>query len=149
LRIIGDISLLPQDVQVILRRAEAKTAHFTKKGFQMALGYGARDEILRGVNRAIEHGKTVTKEEFGQLLYTAEVPDPDLIIRTGGEVRLSNFLLYQAAYAELYFSDVMFPAFSDDELEKAFSWYSSRVRRFGKTDEQLQKGNVSTANEKE
>ena len=71
------------------------------------------------------------------MLYTKDLPDPDLIIRTGKEVRLSNFLLYQAAYAELYFSDKMFPEFSDRDLDKAMIAYSKRTRRFGKTDEQL------------
>ena len=78
----------------------------------------------------------VTEESFARLLYTGEVPDPDLVIRTGKEVRLSNFLLYQSAYAELYFSDKMFPDFTASELDLAIKEYSSRVRRFGKTDEQ-------------
>ncbi|MBQ7879473.1 MAG: undecaprenyl diphosphate synthase family protein, partial [Clostridia bacterium] len=73
------------------------------------------------------------------LLYTGGQPDPDLMIRTGKEVRLSNFLLYQSAYAELYFSDKMFPEFSDKDLEKAIVWFSPRTRRFGKTDDQLKK----------
>lgn len=149
LRVIGDVSLLPSDVQDILHRAEAKTEGFLEKGIQIALCYGARDEIVRAVNRAIAVGEAVTEASFARLLYTADVPDPDLIIRTGGEVRLSNFLLYQAAYAELYFSDVMFPAFSDKHLEEAIAWYASRVRRFGKTDEQLQGEDVGSANEKE
>jgi undecaprenyl diphosphate synthase len=79
----------------------------------------------------------VTEESFSSLLYTGEIPDPDLIIRTGNEKRLSNFLLYQAAYSELYFSEKMFPEFSDKDLEKAFEDYSRRTRRFGKTDEQI------------
>ena len=103
----------------------------------MALAYGSRNEIVQAVNRAIALGEAVTEESFGKLLYTAEVPDPDLIIRTGKEVRLSNFLLYQAAYAELYFSDKMFPEFSDKDLEEAIAEFSRRTRRFGKTDEQL------------
>ena len=79
----------------------------------------------------------MTEESFAGLLYTKDLPDPDLIIRTGKEVRLSNFLLYQAAYAELYFSDKMFPEFSDKDLDKAIISFSQRTRRFGKTDEQL------------
>ena len=101
------------------------------------MAYGARDEIVHAVNRAVECGEKVTEESFSRLLYTGEVPDPDLIIRTGKEVRLSNFLLYQAAYAELYFSEKMFPDFSDKELDKAIVEYSRRTRRFGKTDEQI------------
>ena len=87
----------------------------------------------------MEKGEKVDENSFASLLYTDGQPDPDLIIRTGKEVRLSNFLLWQGAYAELYFTDTMFPAFSDKELEKAIVWYSGRTRRFGKTDEQLSK----------
>ena len=137
-RAIGNLSLLPDDVQKIVREAEEKTAHFQGKGVNMALAYGARDELVHAVNQAVERGEKVTEEGLSRLLYTAEVPDPDLIIRTGKEVRLSNFLLYQAAYAELYFSDKMFPAFSNKELEKAIAEYNRRTRRFGKTDEQMQ-----------
>ena len=138
LRIVGDVSLLPEDVQKILRESEEETAHYEGKGINIALAYGARNEIVQAVNRAVERGEKVTEESFSKLLYTAETPDPDLIIRTGKEVRLSNFLLYQAAYAEFYFSDKMFPEFSDKELEKAIVEYSARTRRFGKTDEQLE-----------
>ena len=137
LRTIGNLSLLPEDVQQILRNSEAETAHFEGKGVNIALAYGSRDEIVRAVNEAVARGEKVTEESFSQLLYTYAQPDPDLIIRTGKEVRLSNFLLYQAAYAELYFSDKMFPDFSDKELDKAIEDYSRRTRRFGKTDEQL------------
>lgn len=138
LRAIGDISLLPEDVQKIIRDAEAETAHYTQYGINVAVAYGARDELVRAVNTAIDRGEKVTEESLSKLLYTAEIPDPDLIIRTGNEVRLSNFLLYQAAYAELYFSEKMFPDFSDADLEKAIVEYSKRTRRFGKTDEQLE-----------
>lgn len=137
LRIIGDISLLPGDVQEILRESEAETAHYEGKGINIALCYGARDEIVHAVNKAVELGEKVSEESFSRLLYTGGLPDPDLIIRTGKEIRLSNFLMYQAAYSELYFSDKMFPEFSDKDLEKAILEYSRRVRRFGKTDEQL------------
>ena len=138
-RAIGDLSLLPDDVQQILRQSEEDTAHFEGKGINVAVAYGARDEIVHAVNKAVEKGERVSEESFGKLLYTGEVPDPDLIIRTGKEVRLSNFLLYQAAYAELYFSEKMFPDFSDKELDKAIVEFSRRTRRFGKTDEQLSK----------
>ncbi len=137
LRAIGDISLLPEDVQKALRESEEETAHYQGKGINVAVAYGSRDEIVHAVNRAIAEGKNVTEESFGKLLYTGEVPDPDLVIRTGKEVRLSNFLLYQSAYAELYFSEKMFPAFSDKELDKAILSFSARTRRFGKTDEQI------------
>ena len=97
-----------------------------------AINYGSRSEILRVVNRAVEAGETVDGEKFSSLLYTADIPDPDFIIRTGGEKRLSNFLAYQAAYAELYFTDVLFPDFSDAEFDKALNDYASRERRFGR-----------------
>ncbi|MBQ7368848.1 MAG: di-trans,poly-cis-decaprenylcistransferase [Clostridia bacterium] len=137
LKIIGDISLLPPDVQEILRDSEQKTSHYEGKGINVALCYGARAEIVRAANLAIERGEPLTEASFSELLYTGGQPDPDLIIRTGKEVRLSNFLLWQAAYAELYFSDKMFPEFTDSDLEKAIEWYGARTRRFGKTDEQL------------
>ena len=137
LRVIGDTSLLPSDVQSILADSEAKTQQYTGKGINVALCYGSRAEIVRAANLAVERGEKLTEESFASLLYTGGQPDPDLIIRTGKEVRLSNFLLWQAAYAELYFSDKMFPEFTDKDLEKAIEWYGARVRRFGKTDEQL------------
>ena len=137
LRAVGDVSLLPEDVQKILRDSEEETAKYKGKGINVAVAYGSRDEIVHAVNKAIELGEKVTEDSFARLLYTADVPDPDLVIRTGKEVRLSNFLLYQSAYAELYFSDKMFPDFSDRELDKAIVSFSKRTRRFGKTDEQL------------
>ena len=137
LRVIGDTLLLPTDVQEILIASQAKTEKYEGKGINVALCYGARAEIVRAANLAIERGEPLTEESFSSLLYTGGQPDPDLIIRTGKEVRLSNFLLWQAAYAELYFSDKMFPEFSDKDLENAIEWYGARVRRFGKTDEQL------------
>ena len=137
LRALGDISLLPDDIVKVLRESEEETAKYEGKGINIAVCYGARDEIVHAVNAAIEKGERVTEESFAGLLYTKDLPDPDLIIRTGKEVRLSNFLLYQAAYAELYFSDKMFPEFSDRDLDKAIVAYSKRTRRFGKTDEQL------------
>ena len=137
LRIIGDTSLLPQDVQTILKNSEEKTAQYKDKCINVALCYGARAEIVRAVNTAVQQGEKVTEERFSSLLYTTGQPDPDLLIRTGKEIRLSNFLLWQCAYAEMYFSEKMFPEFSDKNLDEAIVWYSSRTRRFGKTDEQL------------
>ena len=137
LRVIGDISLLPQDIQDLVRKAEADSAKYEGKGVNIALAYGARAEIVRAANEAIAEGKPLTEQSLSDRLYTSGQPDPDLIIRTGKEKRLSNFLLYQAAYAELYFSDKMFPEFSDEDLEEAFAEYARRTRRFGKTDEQL------------
>ena len=138
-RVLGDVTLLPADIQESIAAVERKTLGFHERSVNFAVCYGGRSEILRAVNQAVRRGKTLTEEEFGELLYTRDVPDPDLIIRTGDEVRLSNFLLYQAAYAELYFSKKMFPDFSNQDLERALEWYATRTRRFGKTDEQIKK----------
>lgn len=137
LNVIGDITLLPKDVQQILNDCMAKTLQYNGKAINVALCYGARAELVRAVNIAVQQGKMQTEESLSNLLYTANQPDVDLLIRTGNEVRLSNFLLYQSAYAELYFSEKMFPDFSNHDLDKAVEWFSNRVRRFGKTDEQL------------
>ena len=141
LKIIGDISLLPEDIQIILRESEKKTENFVGKGVNVALAYGSRAELVQAVNRAVEKGEKVTEESLSKLLYTGGQPDPDLIIRTGKEKRLSNFLLYQAAYAELYFSDKMFPEFTEKDFDKAMEEFSNRTRRFGKTDEQKKEEN--------
>ena len=136
MRVVGDLSLLPMDVQDILLDSESRSAHLTGFNVNVALAYGSRAELVRAVNLAVEKGEKVTEESLSRLLYTGGLPDPDLVIRTGKEKRLSNFLLYQSAYAELYFSDKMFPDFSTKDLDIAIEEYSSRVRRFGKTDEQ-------------
>lgn len=137
-RIIGDVSALPQDIRALIAESEAESEGNTAGCINIALNYGARQEIVRAVNRAVASGRPVTAESLSALLYTGGQPDPDLIIRTGKEKRISNFLLYQAAYAELYFSDVMFPDFSDAEFDKALADFAGRKRRFGKTDEQIE-----------
>lgn len=132
LKIIGDLSLFPQDVREVIQKglsASSENAQFT---FIIALGYGARAEIVQAANKAVSAGERLDEDKLSSLLYTGGIPDVDFIIRTGGEVRLSNFLLWQAAYAELYFTDVLFPDFSDKKFEKALDEYSSRVRRFGR-----------------
>ena len=131
---------LPQDVQGLLKKAEEDSVMYLGRGVNVALGYGSRAEIVRAAKLAAERGKTLTEENFSDFLYTAGQPDPDLVIRTGKEQRLSNFLLFQSAYAELYFSDKMFPEFSDKDLDEAIAEYGRRTRRFGKTDEQCAKG---------
>ena len=131
-KIIGDISVLPKDCIKVLEDSEKnspKNADFT---IIFAINYGSRPEIIRAVNAAVEKGEKVDINSFSSLLYTDGIPDPDLVIRTGGEVRLSNFLLWQAAYAELYFTDVLFPDFTPKKLDKALEEYSLRDRRFGK-----------------
>lgn len=130
-KVIGDISVLPQDIQRLLTDGEKNSPRSAEFTLIFAINYGARAEILRAVRLAKEQKEEIDAEGFARLLYTDGIPDPDLIIRTGGEKRLSNFLMYQAAYAELYFSDTLFPDFSDGEFDKALDDFSHRERRFG------------------
>ena len=131
INVLGDISVLPEDVQNDILEVTEETANYSEGLFNICINYGARQEIVRAVNAAVSYGRFVDEASFKDLLSTAGVPDPDLIIRTGGEVRLSNFLLYQAAYSELYFSKKMWPEFSRRDLERAIENYSARDRRFG------------------
>lgn len=98
----------------------------------LLLSYGGRAEIIAGINKALEHGEKVTEEGFKDFLWTKEMPDPDLIIRTGGEQRLSNFLTWQSVYSELIFTSTFWPDFNADELDKCLTEYNSRCRRHGK-----------------
>ena len=131
-RVIGDLSALPADVAELLRGGEQNSPDGAEFTLIFAINYGSRNEIINAVNAALDGGKRIDEESFSSLLYTAGLPDPDLIIRTGGEKRLSNFLTYQAAYAELYFSDALFPDFSDGQFDMALNDYAARDRRFGK-----------------
>ena len=128
-KVIGDISVLPQDIQRLLTDGEKNSPRSAEFTLIFAINYGARAEILRAVRLAQEQKEEIDADGFARLLYTDGIPD--LIIRTGGEKRLSNFLMYQAAYAELYFSDTLFPDFSDGEFDKALDDFSHRERRFG------------------
>ncbi len=137
-RIIGDYSVLPEDMITSIQHLEEVSSGNTGLQFQIALNYGGRDEVLRAVKKAaaklLAEGKSVedmTVEELGGALDTAGIPDPDLIVRTSGEQRLSNFLLWQSAYAELYFTDILWPDFDKKALEEAILYYGSRNRRFG------------------
>ena len=118
-------------MQILLADGEKNSPENAEFTLIFAINYGSHAEILRAVNTAVERGEKIGAEDFAKLLYTNGIPDPDMIIRTGGEKRLSNFLLYQTAYAELYFSDTLFPDFSDEELDKALEDFSKRERRFG------------------
>ncbi len=131
-RVIGDLSALPQDVAEKMRTACARSPQNPDFTLVFAVNYGSRAEIVRAANFAAELGGNMTEQSFAKLLYTADIPDPDLIIRTGGELRLSNFLLWQSAYAELYFTDVLFPDFTAQRFDKAIEEFSRRSRRFGK-----------------
>jgi undecaprenyl diphosphate synthase len=128
---VGRLELLPKDVLDSLHRTEDVLSEFASEGRVMyiAIAYGSRAEIIDAVNEAVRNGAAVDEESFlGLLSLPCEL---DLIIRTGGERRLSNFFLYQASYAELYFSDKYFPDFSREDLEEAFLWFSERKRRYG------------------
>jgi undecaprenyl diphosphate synthase len=135
IKIIGNLNKLPIDIQEQIKKAEELTKDNKKMTLILAINYGGRDEIVRAVkkirNWKLEIGN-LDKESFSQLLDTKKIPDPDLIIRTGGEKRLSGFMPWQSEYSELYFSDVLFPDFSEVELEKALTEFTCRQRRYGK-----------------
>ncbi|MDU1578865.1 isoprenyl transferase [Finegoldia magna] len=131
INILGDISVLPEKVIQKIEYALDSTKDNDKLILNIAINYGSRQEILKAVNTAIEKGEILTDDEFSNLLYTRNQPDVDLLIRPGGEKRLSNFLLYQMSYAELYFSDIYWPDFKLESLVDAIYWYQNRDRRFG------------------
>lgn len=127
----GDRSYFPDDVQKIMRDVELHNTDPDAPIVNMAMNYSGRSEILRACRLAAEGGE-ITEKSLEQNLYTAGLPDPDMIIRTGGEKRLSNFLLYQAAYSELFFTDTFWPDFGATELNEMFDEFSHRTRKFGK-----------------
>ncbi len=133
-RFIGDVSVLDSVLVKKIRDTEAKTA--SGKGIlNVALNYGSRAEIVNAYNKLIAEGKThIGEEDINSALYTAGCPDPDLIVRTGGDLRISNFLLWQAAYAELYFTDTLWPDMTSCDVDKAIMDFYSRKRRFGGLD---------------
>ncbi len=139
LHVLGESSELPLAARSALNHAVKRTEHCTGMTVNLALNYSGRDEILRAVRALLARGvapEALTEELFAAELYTAGQPDPDLIIRTSGECRLSNYLLYQSAYSELYFTPVLWPDFGTAELHEALEAYASRNRRFGLTQEQ-------------
>jgi undecaprenyl diphosphate synthase len=149
LRCIGEIEKMPADVQEILTEAIHETAIKTgdKPGLvlNLALSYGSRSEIVRAARIMAEKcvkgqfdPEDISEQLFASHLYTVGLPDPDLLIRSGGEARLSNFLLWQLSYAELYITETMWPDFKGDNLIEAIRYFQSRERRFGQTSEQLQ-----------
>lgn len=133
LNVLGAKERLSADLNAVIEKYTAKTAMFTERNLNVLVDYGGRGEIVRAARRAAEKGE-ITEESLAENLYTAGQPELDLIIRTGGEIRLSNFLLYQAAYAELYFTDVLWPDFDEAEFDKAIENYSKRKRRYGKVE---------------
>jgi len=142
---IGETDRLNETVREKLIETIDRTAQNDKMVLNLALSYGAKDEILAAVKTVVRDAQTgsldidrLDKETFSRYLYTAQMPDPDLLIRTSGEYRISNFLLWQMAYTELYFTDVLWPDFTREDLLKAIASYQKRERRFGLTSEQLQ-----------
>lgn len=135
LRVIGDIAALPPAIQDLAKSAEEKTKPNTRGTLGILLSYGGRKEVLEAAKRIVAAGiaaNKISEESFGQSLWTAGIPDPDIVIRTGGEKRLSNFLIWEAAYSELFFSDTLWPAFTKEEFDKILMEYAARERRFGK-----------------
>ena len=137
-RVIGEVSAFDQDIQESIARLEQYSQKFDESYFQIAFYYGSRDEIIRGIRKLAQDaadGKVKPEEidehVFDNYLDTAGIPDPDLMIRTSGELRLSNFLLWQMAYTEFYFTDVAWPDFNKAELIKAIEKYNQRDRRYG------------------
>lgn len=137
-RVIGDITKLAPDLQEQIKELETFSAKNTGLHFQVALNYGSRDEMLRAVRKMgqdVQEGilkpEDIHEETISEYLDTKGIPDPDLMIRTSGEQRLSNYLLWQMAYTEFYFTDVLWPDFNKKELEKAVQFYRQRERRYG------------------
>ncbi len=139
-RVVGDTSALGTETRALIAEAEALTAANTRLCLNVAVNYGGRWDIEQAVTKAAAIGEPTA---FAQWLSFAGQPDPDLFIRTGGERRVSNFMLWQLAYTELYFSDTLWPDFDEAELARALTWFASRERRFGKTGEQVRE--LSTA----
>ncbi|MBR3864571.1 MAG: di-trans,poly-cis-decaprenylcistransferase [Clostridia bacterium] len=132
LTVSGDLNALSEELQSVISTYVKKTEIFEKPVMNICLNYGARQELCHAFNHIIESGiSSVTPQDIDNALYT-KLPPLDLIIRTGGEKRLSNFMLWQAVYAELYFTDVLWPDFTEEECLNALEWFSSRKRRFGK-----------------
>ena len=134
----GDLTALHPELQELAAEARRESEVYTDSQVNMCINYGSRDELIRAAKgwakTCVETGQdpdSLTEETMSGLLYSAEVPDPDLVIRPGGELRISNFLLWQTAYAELYFTDVLWPDFDEAELDKAIEAFRARNRRYG------------------
>ena len=138
-RVIGDMKRLPDAVQQKLRETEEHTAKNDAMTMVVALSYSSRWEITEAVKQIVSEGRQdITEETISQHLTTNFMPDPDLLIRTGGELRISNYLLWQIAYSELYFCDTYWPDFDEECLHKAIESYQQRQRRYGKTEAQVE-----------
>ncbi len=138
-RVIGDISGLDEDFQKKIKNLEEESGSNDGLNFQIAINYGSRDEMVRAMRKMLKDApapENITEEMFERYLDTYGIPDPDLLIRTSGEQRLSNYLLWQLAYSEFYFTDTPWPDFSPEELKKAVEAYGDRDRRYGKVKEE-------------
>ncbi|MDR3075320.1 MAG: di-trans,poly-cis-decaprenylcistransferase [Candidatus Methanoplasma sp.] len=138
IRVFGDRSTLPESVKEAIKYADERTSSYTEFNFNVAMAYGSRQEIVSAVRniarKVADHElelDDISEELFSEHLYTSDIPDPDLVLRTSGEIRISNFLLWQLAYSELYFSDVYWPGFRYIDLLRAIRSYQQRVRRYG------------------
>jgi len=137
LRFVGERTGLSAPVNAGLVRAEEATKSNTRLRLNICFNYGGRWDIAQAAQRLAERGEAITEASLGAAMQMGDVPDPDLIIRTGGEQRISNFLLWQAAYSELYFSDRLWPEFDDEALDMAIAAFRRRERRYGQTSEQI------------
>jgi undecaprenyl diphosphate synthase len=134
LRFLGDLKALSESLQKSIQQAEEQTAQNSAMQINIMLNYGARREMIQAIHQAAQSGadlKTIKEEEFEKFLYTRDIPDPELLIRTSGELRVSNFLLWQIAYTEIYITPTLWPDFNEAELKKAIENYSQRERRLG------------------
>lgn len=145
LRFIGDRDAFSEDLQTLIEKSEMQTRNNTKLDLVIAANYGGQWDITRAFQHLagkIEsgelHAKDITSDVIADEMSMSDLPLPDLFIRTGGEQRISNFLLWQLAYTELYFTDVLWPAFAERQLDEALLWYANRQRRFGRTGEQVE-----------
>jgi undecaprenyl diphosphate synthase len=144
LRVIGDLSAFEPKLQDLIMQAQANTAHNDAFHLTIAANYGGRWDILQAMQKMMlakpelgQHPEDIDERALSEHLSMAWAPEPDLFIRTGGEQRVSNFLIWQLAYTELFFTECYWPDFNTDELKKAFEWYRLRERRFGRTSAQV------------
>lgn len=134
LKFVGDRSVLPDDIKELMQTSEDDSKNATGLCCHLAINYGGRDEIVHAVRRIVDEGikpEDITEQTISERLFTADYPDPELVIRPSGELRLSNFLIWQSAYSEFWFSDVLWPDFSPKDVDKAIADYNRRNRRFG------------------
>jgi undecaprenyl diphosphate synthase len=147
LHFVGDRQRLSEKVQAGLAQAELSTASNQRLIFNVCFNYGGRWDIVQAAQKLASRGQAITEQSLDRAMALAHVPDPDLLIRTGGELRISNFMLWQAAYSELYFSDRLWPEFDEAALDEAIAAFNARERRFGQTSAQLG-GRLTTKNGK-